>query len=127
MVEKALPSVVLFERRYIGAVAEPAVLDGETEHAFECCEFSIDTRVRRLSLLPISRIRLDSIGRDVDGAVEAEKFPQMTDRETCRAQRAPAIELVVGKERLRQVIKRQSVLVRPAKPALGNFADPLLQ
>jgi hypothetical protein len=47
----------------------------------------------------------------------------MTDRETCRAQRAPPIDLVVGKERLRQVIKRQSVLVRPEKPALGNFAD----
>jgi hypothetical protein len=73
-------------------VAEPAVLDGKTEHAFERRKLPIDARVRRFRLLQLCRVCLDSIGCDVNSAVEAEKFSQVADqRRAERSERRPSI------------------------------------
>jgi hypothetical protein len=56
-------------------VVQSAVLNSKAEHALEGGTFSIDTSVRHLCLLTVGSVRLDAIGRYVDGAIESEKLP----------------------------------------------------
>src|SRR5579875_2653172 len=105
VIEKSPPRIVFFEQRNVWRRSEFAGTGCERERALQRGELTVDAAVRRALLLPLAHVPGDSIGCYVNGAVEPEKTPQMTQGEPNRLHRSLPIDLVVGQQHLAQIFE----------------------
>ncbi len=108
-------------------VAKPSRFNRQLEHPLQSGELAINAGVRGALALPIRRVFLDPLGRDVHGAIQRKPRFHVFDREADGANGSQSVDLVVGQKRIRQIFERDTLLDGTDQFSVRRFADTLLE
>jgi hypothetical protein len=77
-------------------------------------------------LLPSRDLGLDAPGGDIDSSVPAKELAQMAYRTADMSDRSAPVNLIVGKQRLGEVVEPKMSLSWPKQFSGGDLAEPFL-